>query len=101
MIVNFEVSTRVDVPTDIRESPMYPLMLAEFDQVREPVEKYDLDEDQWERGNVAGTAEYASVEADLRLRLLEWMQSTDDPLLSGPVVSPYYLDALSRLRSAA
>ena len=36
LIVNFEVSTRVDVPSDIRQSPIYPVMQAEFDAVRAP-----------------------------------------------------------------
>jgi N-sulfoglucosamine sulfohydrolase len=97
LIVNFEISTRVDVPGDIRESPIYPLMHAEFDAVRAPVELYDLVEDRWERHNLVGTAELASVEADLRARLLAWMRATQDPLLDGPVASPYYADAVSWL----
>jgi N-sulfoglucosamine sulfohydrolase len=31
---------------------------------------------------------YASVAADLRRRLNEWMEQTDDPLLHGPVAPP-------------
>jgi arylsulfatase A-like enzyme len=98
LIVNFEVSTRIDVPSDIRRSPIYPLMHQQFDDVRAPVELYDLAEDRWERENVAGSADYASVEADLRRRLLEWMRSTDDPLLYGPVASPYYTQARTWLQ---
>jgi N-sulfoglucosamine sulfohydrolase len=97
LIVNFEVSTRVDVPSDIRQSPIYPLMLAEFDAVRSPIELYDLVEDRLERDNLAGAADLALVEADLRERLLGWMRTTDDPLLDGPVASPYYADAVSWL----
>ena len=37
-------------------------------------------------------------DADMRQRLLRWMQTTDDPLLRGPVASPYYADALGALR---
>ena len=99
LIVNFEVSTRVDVPSDIRESPIYPLMLADFDGVRPPVELYDLEEDPWEQRNLSGTTEVADVEADLRHRLLAWMESTNDPLLRGPVPSPYYADALAALHA--
>jgi arylsulfatase A-like enzyme len=93
LIVNFEVSTRVDVPSDIRQSPIYPLMQREFDDVRPPVELYDLNLDRWERHNLAGSPEYASVEADLRQRLLAWMRSTEDPLLQGSVASPYYAES--------
>jgi arylsulfatase A-like enzyme len=100
LVVNFEVSTRVDVPTDVRQSPIYALMRQEFDAVRAPVELYDLREDPWEHENLAGTPEYAAVEADLRQRLLGWMRSTHDPLLRGPVSSPYYADALAHLDQA-
>jgi arylsulfatase A-like enzyme len=99
LIVNFEVSTRVDVPGDIRQSPLYDLMHPEFDSVRAPVEVYDLYADPWEHQNLAGSAEIAQVEANLRERLLEWMRRTDDPLLRGPVASPYYADAVSWLES--
>jgi N-sulfoglucosamine sulfohydrolase len=94
LIVNFEVSTRVDVPSDIRQSPIYPLMLGEFDEVRPPIELYDLHADPWEQDNLAGAPEYLRIEMDLRQRLLAWMQETHDPLLAGPVASPYYADSL-------
>ena len=98
LIVNFEVSTSVDVPADVRESPMYPLLVTSFGAVRPAVELYDLSSDPWEQQNLAGQLELTQTEADLRQRLLLWMQRTDDPLLRGPVASPYYADALRRLR---
>src|SRR5438270_1474732 len=85
LIVNFEISTRVDVPSDIRESPIYPLVLSEMDGVRPPVELYDLESDAWERNNLAGQPAHASAESDLRGRLLDWMRSTGDPLIDGPI----------------
>ena len=100
-IVNFEVSTRVDVPSDIRESPIYPLMLREFGGVRPPVELYDLTTDRWEQNNLAGAPELTLVEDNLRQRLLDWMKATADPLLDGPVASPYYRDSLARLRGSS
>ena len=100
LIVNFEVSTAVDVPTDIRQSPIYPLMLSEFGGVRPPVELYDLQADPWEQRNLADRAEVSTIQADLGQRLLVWMEQTDDPLLRGPVASPYYADALNRLRAS-
>jgi arylsulfatase A-like enzyme len=98
LIVNFEVSTTVDVPADIRASPIYPLMLAQFGGIRPPVELYDLQADPWEQRNLADVPEMRAIQADLRERLLVWMEETDDPLLRGPIASPYYADALGRLR---
>jgi arylsulfatase A-like enzyme len=98
LIVNFEVSTVVDVPSDIRESPIYPLMLRQLNDVRPSIELYDLAADPWEQHNLADTPDVDAIQADLRQRLLRWMTETDDPLLRGPVASPYYADALARLR---
>jgi hypothetical protein len=96
-IVNFEVGTAVDVPADVRESPIYPRLIQEFGRVRDHVEFYDLTADPWEQTNAAGRPDLAEVEADLRRRLLDWMRETDDPLLNGPVASPYYHEAMRRL----
>jgi N-sulfoglucosamine sulfohydrolase len=98
LIVNLEVSTSVDVPADIRESPMYPRMVRKLSAVRPPVELYDLLDDPWEQRNLADDPDVASVQADLRQRLLGWMKETDDPVLSGPVASPYYAAALASLK---
>jgi arylsulfatase A-like enzyme len=98
-IANFEVSTAVDVPADVRESPIYPLMLPALNRERPYVELYDLVADPGEQTNLAGCPEVAALEADLRGRLLRWMRDTDDPLLRGPVASPYYYEALRRLEA--
>jgi arylsulfatase A-like enzyme len=74
-------------------------MLSEFGGVRPPLELYDLQADPWEQRNLADRPEMAPIQADLRRRLLRWMEQTDDPLLRGPVASPYYADALARLRA--
>jgi arylsulfatase A-like enzyme len=74
LIVNFEISTTVDVPTDIRASPIYPLLLPELDTVRAPVELYDLDIDPWEQRNQADHPNYTAIRAELSHRLLRWMQ---------------------------
>jgi arylsulfatase A-like enzyme len=47
------------------------------------VELYDLDNDPLEQTNLAGQAEAAAVEADLRDRLHTWMRETGDPLADG------------------
>ncbi len=97
LIVNFEADIAVNVPSDIQKSPIYPLMLNEITGHRPQIELYDLEADPLEKNNLAGHADYAAIEADLKQRLLHWMQSTDDLLLDGPVPSPYYYGALRQL----
>jgi N-sulfoglucosamine sulfohydrolase len=96
-IVNFEISTAVDVPADIRTSPIYPRLIQAFSRERDPVELYDLTTDPWEQTNLAGQPDLAESESNLRHRLLQWMQETEDLLLQGPIASPYYYEAMRRL----
>jgi N-sulfoglucosamine sulfohydrolase len=49
---------------------------------------YDLVFDPVERHNLAPDHRYAEVLSDMRGRLDRWMQTTDDPLLLGPVTAP-------------
>ena len=54
-----------------------------------PLEQlYDLIFDPNEASNVANDLSVAVVLEDMRTRLDDWMRSTDDPLLHGPVLAP-------------
>ncbi len=97
LILNLEVGLRFDLAGDILESPITPLMIPRMLGTRPPLELYDLVSDPVEEANLADSADHAGVLTDLRGRLLEWMQATDDPLLNGPPRSPYFQDALGRL----
>jgi len=98
LIANLEVGLRFDVPGDILASPIYPLMIPRQLGTRPPLELYDLASDPWEESNLAEAPEFAQLRADLAQRLLRWMEQTADPLLRGPVVSPYLANALGQLR---
>ncbi len=97
LIANLEVSTAVDVPADVRSSPIYPLMLRQFGGVRPYLELYDLAADPWEQHNLVDEPLLAELRGELAGRLVSWMRATGDPILDGPVPSPYYADALARL----
>ena len=53
-----------------------------------------LEADPHESENLAGDPAYERVRADLSKALADWMHDTDDPLLRGPIPSPFYLKAV-------
>lgn len=73
-----------------------------FDSVPSPVPSdvalYDLAADPTEQNNLAGNGEFKEVRRRLDQRLYSWMRRTDDPLLSGPIATPYYLESLRELK---
>ena len=97
LIWNAEVDI-INVPADIMHSPIYPQMIETLTVERPPFELYDLTIDPDEMNNRAGDVEYADILEDLRQRLFQWMQDTDDPILKGPIASPYYTRAISQLK---
>ena len=100
LIVNFETGLRLDVPEDIRRSPLYPAMLDPILSTERPsVELYDLVNDPGERDNLAGQEGVAGLEQNLTEKLVTWMRDTGDPLLRGPVPSPHYRRTLDALPS--
>jgi hypothetical protein len=58
------------------------------------VQLFDLQKDPHERNDLAGQAEYADIVRDLSDRLWRWMQRVEDPILDGPLVTPYYTEAM-------
>jgi N-sulfoglucosamine sulfohydrolase len=98
LIVNLEVDIAINVPTDIQHSPIYPAMMDDITRHRPHIELYDLESDPLEKHNLAGLPRAAETERDLKQALLKWMRETDDPILQGPVASPYYAKALEMLK---
>jgi N-sulfoglucosamine sulfohydrolase len=72
---------------NIDDSPSKDYLLARglADRVLAPEELFDLVFDPNEANNLVDDPAHAGVLAELRGRLLDWMQNTDDPLLHGPV----------------
>lgn len=99
LVWNAEVDI-INVPGDIMHSPIYPQMIDRLTVERPPLELYDLQADPLEMHNLIDAPEFTPVVIDLRQRLLAWMQATEDPLLDGPVASPYNRRALDLLTGA-
>jgi N-sulfoglucosamine sulfohydrolase len=65
-----------------------------------PFELFDLEDDPLETKNIAGNPKYHEIEVDLKARLWNWMQRTDDPLMQNPPVPPIYHWARDGLKKA-
>lgn len=61
---------------------------------RPVVELYDLKKDPRERNNLVQLPEYADVVRELSDKLWAWMEQVADPLLEGPLRTPYYEEAM-------
>jgi len=61
---------------------------------RPVVQLFDLKDDPHERKDLAGLPEYAEMVRDLSDRLWQWMERLGDPILKGPLVTPYYRQAI-------
>lgn len=87
-IRNFESAFAVEVPADIQAGPIFRSDPTRYSKDRAGlVELYDLEHDPLEMDNIA---EGSDVEKHMSERLWAWMRETKDPLLDGPVPSPYY-----------
>ena len=94
-IRNFESSFAVEVPGDIQAGPIFRSDPLRYSRDRPSlVELYDLEKDPVEIDNLAGRPEVAGIEEELSERLWQWMRETKDPLLDGPIASPYYRRAM-------
>lgn len=87
-IRNFEPRPMTPLSGDLAASPS-AASLTDWDREPRPeVQLFDLHEDPVERTNLAGQSAVAEVERDLADRLERWRESTQDPLLHGPIPPP-------------
>lgn len=93
----FEKSSIHRVPGDALEGGAS----REMGVMRRPgmEELYDLTRDPLEQKNLAENPEHRDLCAELRRRLAGWMKETNDPLLKGPIASPYYERSIRELLS--
>lgn len=61
------------------------------------VQLYNLEDDPFELNNIAAFPENVEVVKELSGALLDWMEDVNDPLLEGPLKTPYYEKAIDDL----
>ncbi len=64
------------------------------DGTRPVVQLFDLKEDAIEYQNLAQDPSYADLVEELSNRLWQWMEEVGDPILEGPLRTPYYEQAM-------
>jgi N-sulfoglucosamine sulfohydrolase len=96
-IRNFEAAFLVEVPGDIQQGAIFRADPSHYvGATHPPVELYHLETDPLEQTNLAGNPALAEIEREHDNRLWQWMEATDDPLLTGPVPSPAYRQAIAQ-----
>ena len=62
------------------------------------MELYDLRHDPHEREDLAQRPEHAATVRALSDKLWAWMERVGDPILEGPLPTPYYREAMQDYR---
>lgn len=96
LIRYFEPGRSIEFPIDT-----VPQRVAEHTErprrkpgARPVVQLFDLKTDPHERNDLAQSPEHAKIVRDLSDRLWRWMEEVGDPILKGPLVTPYYEKAM-------
>ncbi|MBO1514070.1 sulfatase family protein [Metabacillus bambusae] len=82
---NFEDGPEIYLPMDIHKSPSGEEVRQKFYVPNAKEELYDLEKDPLEETNLIENPHYATIGEELRAKVNNWMEKTNDPLLNGRV----------------
>lgn len=94
LIRNFVPRRLLPVPIDMAHPPK----LGASSPRCPVVQLFDLEADPLEVHNLAPDPGHQALFADLEDRLWSWLEAVDDPILQGPVPTPYYLQSIAAYR---
>ena len=98
MIWYFDAGRTVKYPTSASPSGFAAHVEREETTGTRPFfELFDMENDPWQLENLGEKGEYQDFVEKLSKELLIWMRSVDDPLLKGPLATPYYERSLKEL----
>ena len=95
LIRYFDQGRTVDYPVAV-----HPQTFANHEQrckttgARPFAQLFDIVNDPYELRDIGSEQEHAPIVADLSQQLLAWMKQVEDPLLEGPLRTPYYDKAM-------
>ena len=98
LIAHFETYDNVDVTIDSHKSYAYDLLRDELTVPNNYVELYDLETDPLELHDLSRDGNYETIMRDLLEQLYQFLTSTGDPLLNGPVLSPHHKNMIKILK---
>ncbi len=96
LVRNFEPGRTVIYPTDaVPQRVASHVERPKRQGGQQPVvQLYDIRKDPHEFENLSLKPEYAAVVRELSDKLWAWMEEVEDPILKGPLVKPYYEEAI-------
>ncbi len=98
LIRYFDQGRAVDYPVDVHPQEFAAHHVrCKTTGTRPFVQLFDLREDPYELDDIGSKPENAHLVRDLSKRLLSWMRDVNDPLLKGPLRTPYYDKAIGDL----
>ena len=91
MIWYFDAGRTVKYPTTTSPSGFAAHIEREETTGTRPFfDLFDIENDPWELVNLGEEGNYNDLIEKLAGEMMEWMKSVDDPLLRGPLATPYY-----------
>ena len=98
LIWYFDAGRTVKYPTNTSPSKFAAHVEREETTGTRPFyELFDIESDPWELEDLGGKNEYHEIIQKLSKELIGWMNSVDDPLLKGPLETPYYERSIEKL----
>lgn len=100
LIYNVESGCSISYDRDARVNPAHRTIQMAYLSPKPNFELYDLVNDPNELANVYGSADTELVADELKQQLRALMERTHDPILSGPIASPFYYEGRRELLGA-